>query len=396
MHGIEPIIGETVRLIIPCLSRVSTGCPRFDLRMLGESSSRQMSADPQIVASHLLTEVANELSSGAPVNLVAAVRKLLRASELLGWDDATGWWRNELSGCNTSSAPSHSYTSATIDYRSPLQEIYSSIAGASRSTSRATTRTEPLCHPLADLVLNGDVGFSWKTGKSITVPITKTVHGLPATKGEIHTEHITFPPYSVKTVLHRIEEQCFNFAIRSERLLGFGDRVSDVFGEYRSLAEDELGKIGIDENLAAIDANLRLGTVEGAKLAILGCRNILIALSHTLWQVPGLTRHPTLLTYDDKPLQLDSGQIKARLRAYLYERDVDLATRRGPTLIAGQLDRIADTLDQLYNLSSEQGKNDALVPEAKSAVLQTFFLIGEIARLTGFEPVTKLTNRPAT
>jgi hypothetical protein len=59
-------------------------------------------------------------------------------------------------------------------------------------------------------------------------------------------------------------------------------------------------------------------------------------------------------------------------------------------LIAGQLERNADAAAELYNLTSEQGKNEALVEDAKAAVLHTYFLVGEMARLTGFVPVTAI------
>jgi hypothetical protein len=355
-----------------------------------------MASVNEATATALITEVSNELSSGTSPNLVAIVRKLLRASELLGWEDAAQWWRNELNGCQNSDVPNHRYTNASVDFRTPMMEMYATAGGAVRPSSRATIRTEPLCHPLADLVLYKDTGFSWNTGNSMNVPATTTVRGSSGSREQVRKERIIFQPQSVQYILHQVEQQCFDFAVRSERVLAFGNRVGDIFGEYRALTESGLEKIGVDETLAAIDANLQLGTPDGAKLAILGCRNILIALSNRLWQVPGLTVHPTLKTFDGKPLQLDSGQIKARLRAYLYEREVTLATGRGPTLIAVQLDRIADTLDQLYNLSSEQGKNEAMMPDAKSVVLQTFFLIGEIARITGFEPVTSISGQPGT
>ncbi len=348
-----------------------------------------MAIDPQAVATALATEVAGELSSGAPSNLVAVVRKLLRASELLGWEDAAAWWRSELAGCQGVQAPNDRVTNAYVEFRTSLLELYGA-AGLQRPTSSAAIRAEPLCHPLPDLVMYRNIGFSWLTGNTRVVP------SAPGRAEQILKERITILPSDVEYILNQIEQHCFDFAIRSERFLTFSNRVGDIFGDYRALAESELEKIGIDDSLAAIDANLRLGTEEGAKLAILGCRNILIAISNKLWQVPKLTVHPTLLTYDGKPLQLDAGQIKARLRAYLHERGITPTTGRGPTLIAGQLDRIADTLDQLYNLSSEQGKNEALVPEAKSAVLQTFFLIGEIARLTGFEPVSSIAVQSAT
>ena len=76
-----------------------------------------MAIDPQAVATALATEVAGELSSGAPSNLVAVVRKLLRASELLGWEDAAAWWRSELAGCQGVQAPNHRVTNAYVEFR---------------------------------------------------------------------------------------------------------------------------------------------------------------------------------------------------------------------------------------------------------------------------------------
>ena len=71
-------------------------------------------------------------------------------------------------------------------------------------------------------------------------------------------------------------------------------------------------------------------------------------------------------------------------------RGVQLTTGRGPTLIAEQLDRIADGIDQLYNLSSNQGKVEATIEDAEAMVIQTYMLIGEVARLTGLHPVTEI------
>ena len=111
-----------------------------------------------------------------------------------------------------------------------------------------------------------NIGFSWLTGNTRVVP------SAPGRAEQILKERITILPSDVEYILNQIEQHCFDFAIRSERFLTFSNRVGDIFGDYRALAESELKKIGIDDSLAAIDANLRLGTEEGAKLAILGCR----------------------------------------------------------------------------------------------------------------------------
>jgi hypothetical protein len=347
-----------------------------------------MATDQQTIASELVTEVAKELASGSPTNLVALVRKLYYASDLLGWEGAANWFRTELDGCQDANAPQHRFTNATVEYLSPLAEMYTAMSSGTHPPTRsATTRVKPLCHPLADLVRYRTTGYTWLTGN--TRPSEEYSRA-------IEKERITFLPGSVTFVLDRIEELCFKFAIEAQRVLVYGNRIGDIFGEYQAFTEGELRKLGIDDSLAAIDTNLQSGTAENAKLAILGCRNILLALSNKLWLVPNLTTHPTLKTYDGKsPLPLGPENPKARLRAYLHERGVALVAKRRPTLIAGQLERIADTLDELYNLSSEQGKNEAVLADAKSAALQTFFLMGEIARLTGFEPVTSLSGQPA-
>src|SRR5688500_16075139 len=98
------------------------------------------------MAANLLTEVVNELSSGSPANLVAAVRRLLHASELLGWDDAAVWWKNELNGWSDTDAPDYRHTNASIDFRSPLVEMYASMGTAARPSLAATIQTVPLTH----------------------------------------------------------------------------------------------------------------------------------------------------------------------------------------------------------------------------------------------------------
>src|SRR4051812_21368926 len=95
-----------------------------------------MAVDPQAVATALITEVAGELSSGVPTNLVTVVRKLLRASELLGWEDAATWWRSELVGCQGVQVPNHRVTNAHVEFRTPLLDIYGA-AGLQRPTSSA-------------------------------------------------------------------------------------------------------------------------------------------------------------------------------------------------------------------------------------------------------------------
>jgi hypothetical protein len=312
----------------------------------------------------------------------------MRASELLGWQDAATWFRVEINGCSYDSAPSHRLVNATLEYRDSLGEFYASQQGFPKASLLGVTDKRALCEPLKNLARYREVGIHWPTG---TTRIRQQRTGLDQQlKNVEEREWVIFPAASIQTVLDRVEQHCFDFAIHSEQLLVFGDLALDIFEQYRESIEQPLTRLGIDESLSAIESNVRAGTAETSKLAVLGCRNVMIGLSNKLWKVPGLNAHPTLQNHKGKPLQLDHLNVKARLRAYLYERGVSVSTPQGPTLISIQLELIADTVDQLYNVASEQGKNHVAQDDARALVLQTFFLIGEMARLTGLVPVTSL------
>lgn len=339
--------------------------------------------DRRAEATQSFDEVVAELSRTRASDLLVVVRKLVRACELLDWTPAAQWFRAELTGFTPETAPPHRSAACTITWGSDLQDVFASSVGAAHPQVRPTSTFKPLINGLAELINYAPVGFSWETSH------IQEANVLLLRRTVTFREKVTFHPSAVRDVLNRIEQHCYDFSIQAERQLRFGDLTTDLFAEYRARVERLLAKLQVSERLDAIETNLRTGTPESCKLAVHGCRNLLISLSAKLWQVEGLNRHPTLLTHDGKPLQLDAGQVKARLRAYLHERNVQLTSERGgPSLIAGQLERLADVFDQLYNASSEHAKHEATLEEAKAATLQTYFLIGEIARLTGLDPIT--------
>jgi hypothetical protein len=264
------------------------------------------------------------------------------------------------------------------------------ISASNPITERPDPRQElrPLLHALNDLAQNRGAGFEWKTGNS--VPIQYSSNFAYTSDPTRYEEYVTFNHWVVQQLLGKIENWCYHIAIDAEVKLKFGDLVVEIFSEYRSSVLDVLAKHSINENLSAIEANVRNGTPEAAKLAILGCRNILLSLSEKLWQVAGLEKHPSLTDHKGRPLQVGPHQTKARLRAYLYEKGVPLQSSMGPTVASLQLDRISDVLDQLFNEMSETGKNLGTVEDAKSLTIQTFVLVGEMARLTDMEPVTSI------
>jgi hypothetical protein len=336
-----------------------------------------MPSQGESVALRLADEAIAELTESIAPNLVNILRRLLRACILLDWKREASWMRLELGGFDevfdADHVPLYRFARCVVSQTAWIE--HDVFPESITTTTRGERAVTVAVGTLAQLV---DSQLDWDTGK------------IESIEGHDWVESVTVHAREIRRILTYVEHRAFELALRIERHLRFGELVSSIFDEYRARTQDALSRLGIDESLEAIEANLRVGTAESYKLAVHGCRNVLIGLSDKLWRVPDLTRHPSLSTYDGKPLQLDRGQVKARLRAYLYERGLVLVTNRGPSLVAGQLDRVASTIEQLYNLSSDQAKREASLDEAQSAVIQTYILLGEIARLTGFEPVTEI------
>ncbi len=357
----------------------------------GKGGNRVVSSDRQTLAAEIIGEVVSDLSKGSSRDLLSVVRRLARAAELLGWEEDVTWLNSELNGYPGDSAPNYRQVTYIVGWQREGVPGPHFTTVDRKQLQRRTVRGE-LSMGLGSLLRAAEVGTHWHTGKTQNVVLDA---GYRSGRGSYRDERsyrelAVVRAEDIWAVLDRIEQRCWTFAVRAEAQLRFGALVGDLFDEYRNVVEGAMAKLGIAESLDAIEHNLRLGTPESSKLAIHGCRNLLIALADRLWQVPGLRVHPSLTTYDGQPLQLDANQVKARLRAYLHERSLELATRRGPTVIAGQLERLADAVDQLYNLSSDQAKNEATLDEAKAATLHTYFLVAEIARLTDLEIVTQI------
>jgi hypothetical protein len=338
---------------------------------------------PHQLALEIVTEVVTEVTRAGQSDLVSVARRLQRACGLLGWTPSGEWFRHELSGYPPEMVPQERY--AFCRTRWITDNVGAMWVTMFDPPVKPGTGIWPLPSQIHELTDHLDSGYSWfATGRTQEIFVS--------TKNAVFTyrEEVSVPKEAVAVVIQRIEQHCANFAIEAERQLRFGNLATNIFEQYRYSVDDGLARLEMGDSLDAIESNVQVGTPESAKLAVLGCRNVLLSLSAKLWQVPDLRMHPILKDRRGNPLQLGSEQPKARLRAYLFARGVRVEASGKTTLIAGQLDRIADTVDELYNLASDQGKNAATPEDARAAVLHLYLFLGELTRLTNLEPVMEL------
>lgn len=152
--------------------------------------------------------------------------------------------------------------------------------------------------------------------------------------------------------------------------------------DYRIVVDNLDGlQTGVGQELMAAFANLRSENPANWKLAALGCRNVIIKLGDSLWKVP-CTKYFSEL--DNKELDLVGEKEKNRLYAY-----IDYHHKR----VEGQ-DK--DTLKQLhgkvwgiYDMGSK-GKRAIRHEEAKTAIVDTFELVGNLDAITELKPLEEI------
>ena len=204
------------------------------------------------------------------------------------------------------------------------------------------------------------------------------------------------------TLLRRIDFQCEIFDLEAGRVL---QNVRSYVHQYvghiwnKSVVEKEnislLGpdyhivvdnldalETGVGQELAAALDNLRSENPANWKLAALSCRNVIIKLGDSLWQVPVDTYDSAL---DAKQLDLRGDREKNRLYAYIdysYRDSTDEAVRQ-------TLKQVHDFIWDIYNMGSK-AKRAIRHEEATKTVVDTFNLVAELDRVTILKPVSDI------
>lgn len=153
--------------------------------------------------------------------------------------------------------------------------------------------------------------------------------------------------------------------------------------DYRIVIDNlDALQTGVGQELVAALDNLKTPNPANWKLAALGCRNVIIKLSDSLWKVPCTEYFSEL---DNDELDLVGEKEKNRLYAY-----IDCRHRRV------EEEEHKDTLKQLhgkvwgiYDIGSK-AKRAIRHEEAKTIVVDTFELVAKLHAITGLEPLEEI------
>lgn len=163
--------------------------------------------------------------------------------------------------------------------------------------------------------------------------------------------------------------------------------VPTAINNYQKRVDDGLAKIGLSGELEAIYSNLQANNSSHWSSAVFACRRILYELADRLLTVDD-ELYPYLFDKSGKnPISIKKDKERNRLLAYMHQMGI----RNENPLISIQLDALMSMMHELVNQTSGEGKRSNLdYDTALSIVLNTYFFLGELIRLTNFQIVDQI------
>jgi hypothetical protein len=174
---------------------------------------------------------------------------------------------------------------------------------------------------------------------------------------------------SMKSALHA-------YAMETHIALQLGNAAEGVFEAARNEVDvfirTHVPKAA--EQLVAIAARLREDDVESRSAALNSCRRLLVSVADSVFPA-----QPSPYV-DAKGVSRDVGleQYKNRLLAALEQTLVGKTAR---SLVTSEIEHLAARLDAVNDLSSKGVHADVSVEEARLAVIQTYLVVAEVARI---------------
>ncbi|MBI4496933.1 MAG: hypothetical protein HY689_03415 [Chloroflexi bacterium] len=310
------------------------------------------------------------------------LRRGIYACALMGWDAQKERFRAELNGF-------------AGDQVLPWYRQQQHVVTVWRSTVPAmTTFTRmfvegllPEYEPKRQDIASGmtQLELVQTTGISYSMSGTKEVYSRLDKANIIFNETLQIPASTIQLILARIMDWCFEFATQACILLEFGSFTEETFNGYRAAVDDKLSAMGLGQSLNAISSNLKSTEPLSWQLAVLGCRALLQKVADVLWRDPRPIYDELRGQGPGGKLQVTQDKYKNRLMAYLHQKG---ARTSGEDFLSRQLNRLADSVDDLIDLQSK-AKAEIAYRDAVLAVVTTYSVLGELCIRTNMQPVTQ-------
>jgi hypothetical protein len=324
-------------------------------------------------------------------DIVAVMRSLQHACELMGWPTQQAWFHREVVG--------YGLETKIPDYR----RVPCRLAWQPRGSAYQNTKWMSQAMVYGDgLVDEGELAqetepFELRIGteallshshSGLNEDTTETKLGyLRDHGGTIPLRHVKIvDSETLRDVVRQIENFVFEFASKAIVLLKYGNTMGDIWTEYRAALDDTVSQLPFGNHLAAIDEGLGSPNPEMWRSAVLECRNLLSDIAGHLWR-------DSRITYSGLPagggkggeLSVSSEKFANRLRAYLHQKSV---TGTRGSFLGDAATYLADAISSLKDFQCEAHQPIAR-QDARSVAIFTYLFLGELVRRTDMAPIAR-------
>lgn len=321
------------------------------------------------VADDLLTELETQ-----DIGIDRSLLKAKRLARILGDSDAQSWLDLEIRGYSA-------------DFRfNQLGTCYKyAVAGGRIDPAQGNYWQQSL--PELEAIVKAEhhalTAMGMPTSFSPTVDnylaSGATIQVLSAFQGTLQAQKHAYRQAAqlfaaMKSALHA-------YAMETHIALQLGGAAEGIFDAARA-AVDSFVRANVPkaaEQLATITERLREDDPESRSAALNSCRRLLLAVADSVFP-------PRDVAYIDSKgtsRQVGPEQYKNRLLAAI---DQCLKSQSARSLLTSEIDHIASRLDAIYELSSKGVHADVTIEEADLAVIHTYLIVAEVARLSARAP----------
>lgn len=174
---------------------------------------------------------------------------------------------------------------------------------------------------------------------------------------------------ALKGSIHSFTTECF-LAIK------FGDIAQDIFEQAREDVDTFIRSKCTEaaEKVVAINERMREDNIESRSTALTSCRRLLMSVADAIFS-------PSEDSYVDgkgKARKVGQEQYKNRIVACLEQK---LQSGSTAAILSSEIEHLAARLDAVYEKACKGVHDNVTIEEARLAVIQTYLMIAEIARL---------------
>lgn len=174
---------------------------------------------------------------------------------------------------------------------------------------------------------------------------------------------------ALKGSIHSYATECF-------LALEFGDVAQDIFEQAREDVDAFIRAKCPEaaEKVVAINERMREDDAESRSAALTSCRRLLMSLADAIFPAS----EDSYVDGKGKARKVGQEQYKNRIVAFMEQR---LQSGSTAVILSSEIEHLAARLDAVYEKACKGVHDNVTLEEARLAVIQTYLMIAEIARL---------------